>query len=137
VTRTNICDFQRLDIVLVFFMKSSYWLTSHSIYLNRSWIYFRNCLYFQVISPLSILAFSINILLDIFNNVVLKKCFLVEYILHAKQANLHVVRLHSIKLIWNRPKQTISVALYVFYHQLLLFQISYHFSKFCFEKFWI
>jgi hypothetical protein len=101
---SNIRYFQWFYIILIVFMKCSYWPTSHSIDLNRSRINFWYGLDFQIVTPLPVLTLSINILFNILYNVILKESFLMENVFHAELTYLHMISLHSIKLVRDRSK---------------------------------
>ena len=85
--------------MLVFFMEGTDWLLSKNIDLNGTRVDLGYSLELEIITPLSIFPFSLNIVFDIADNIVLKESLLEVDVIHTQLPNLRMILFITIKLI--------------------------------------
>ena len=137
MTASNVCNFQCLNILLVVLMESSNRFNSHNIYLYGSAIYLGQRLNLDIISPYTILGLSLDVLLDIFNEEVLKKLFFLQNIFHAYLSDLVMVSFLSIELVGNRSKEAITILSNFPDDHVVLIELPYHLEPLLSQNFLI
>lgn len=95
MTLTMVRQLQCSDVSVILFMECLYRFGAVDEYLDRSVVYLRNGLYFDIIAPLSVFALSHHITIEIFSNVIFKESFFTLNVVHTKVSNFLMIGLVS------------------------------------------
>lgn len=116
VARTHIGKSKRFDVVLVIFVKSSDRFGASRIDLYWPSVYLWQSLYFDIVSPYSILHFPWHIFVQIFSDIILKKHFLIWNVFETQSSDFLMILLRTVKLIRNWSEKTVAISSNILHH---------------------